>query len=150
MSLLIDHIDGDPSMFQSEKDSKGHTPLHMARNVASARCLVEYGFDPSISGFKSTWMCPSILFLRDNEVKTPLEHCEKWGNKEKANYLDSFESLSLVDPATMQLSAGEAGLNQFERFLARRVYYTVLCKIPIGHDVALRVMAFLCPVDVMK
>jgi ankyrin repeat protein len=126
------------------------TLLHMAQNVALAKYLVEYGFDPSISGFQSTWMCPSILFLRDNEGNTPLEDCEKLKKKEKAKYLDSFESLSLVDPATMQLSTGEAGLDQFQRFLARRVYYIVLCKIPIGHDVALRVMAFLSPVDVMK
>jgi ankyrin repeat protein len=131
------------------RNKDGRTPLHMAQNVASAKSLVEYGFDPSISGFQPTWMCPSILFLRDNRGKTPLEHCEKW-EKEKAKYFDSFESLPLVDPATMQLSAGEAGLDQFQRFLARRVYYIVLCKIPIGHDVALRVMAFLSPVDVMK
>ena len=150
MSLLFDHIDGGPSMLYSKKNSKGYTPLHIARNVASTRCLVEYGFDPSISGFQSTWMCPSILFLRDNRGKTPLEHCEKWKNKGKAKYLGSFESLSLVDPATMKLSAGEAGLNRFQRFLARRVYYTVLCKIPTGHGVALRVVAFLHPADVMK
>ena len=150
ISLLFNHIDGDQRTFLLRKHHhNGCTPLHMARNVASARHLVEYGFDPSTSGFRSTWMCPSILFIRNNEGKTPLEQSAKC-NKKKAKYLGSFESLSLVDPATMKLSAGEAGLNRFQRFLARRVYYTVLCKIPTGHDVALRVMACLCPADVMK
>ena len=63
-------------------------------------------------------------------------------------YLASFESLPLVDPATMKLSAG---LDPFQRFLARRVYYIALCKIPTGPDVALRVMTFLRPAaGVMK
>ena len=152
MRLLFKHADGDdPRTLLSEKHStNARTALHLARTVASARWLVEYGFDPLTSVVQSTWMCPSIFFLRDNEGNTPLEHCEKLKKKEKAKYLDSFESLSLVDPATMQLSTGEAGLDQFQRFLARRVYYIVLCKIPIGHDVALRVMAFLSPADVMK
>jgi hypothetical protein len=57
----------------------------MAQNVASAKSLVEYGFDPSISRFQLTWMCPSILFLRDNEGNTPLEHCEKLKKKEEAS-----------------------------------------------------------------
>ena len=62
-------------------------------------------------------------------------------------YLGSFESLPLVDLATMKLSQG---LNEFQRFLARRIYYTILCKLPSGPDFGRRIMAFLAPADVMK
>ena len=147
LNLWFNHIDGGLRTVLSMKDSHGCTPLHMARNVASARRLAEYGFDPSTSVVQSTWMCPSILFIRDDFGKTPLEESEEWRNEEKAKYLASFESLPLVDPATMKLSAG---LDLFQRFLARRVYYTALCKIPTGHNVSLCIMAFLCPSDVMK
>ena len=148
MRLLFHHINGDPRMVLSMKDFDGSTPLHLAMRVDSARCLVENGFDPSsASVFQSTWMCPSVLFIPSNEGQTPLEESEEWRNKELAKYLASFESLSLVDPATMKLSAG---LDLFQRFLARRVYYTALCKIPTGHNVSLCIMAFLCPADVMK
>ena len=126
MRLLFKHADGDdPRTLLSEKHStNARTALHLARTVASARWLVEYGFDPLTSVIQSTWMCPSILFIPNDEGKTPGDKSKKRGDQaKKAKYLDSFESLPLVNPATMKFSAG---LDPFQRFLARRVYYIAL------------------------
>ena len=97
-------------------------------------------------------MCPTLLSIRNKAGDTPRKRAAKRAAELRMtdavyNYLDSFESLPLIDLTTMKLSRG---LNEFQRFLARRIYFTTLCKLsPVG-DVALRVMAFLAPVDVMK
>jgi hypothetical protein len=41
-------------------------------------------------------------------------------------------------------------LNEFQRFLARRICLTTLRKSPQGNDVALRVMVSLSPADATK
>jgi hypothetical protein len=41
-------------------------------------------------------------------------------------------------------------LNQFQRFLVRHIYYTILCKLSLGPDMGIRVMAYLSPADAMK
>jgi hypothetical protein len=81
-------------------------------------------------------MYPTRLSIRNEQGKTPCE-----------TYLASFEDLPLINLATMKLSPG---LNEFQRFLARRIHYTVLRKLPSGPAVAFRIMAFLCPSDAMK
>ena len=149
INYLFDTIDVDPRTLFSVKDDDGDTPLHCLKSLASANCLVEYGFDSSTSGLQSTWMCPTLLSIRNKQGQTPYE--EATTQKERRNvvekYLDSFESLPLADLATMKLSPG---LNDFQRFLARRIYYTILCKLPSGPDLGRRIMAFLAPADVMK
>ena len=122
-------------------DMYGNTPRVGARSVDLAKGLVEYGFDSATSGVQSTWMSPT-LFVRNKDSKTTTINQR---NPVLAKYLDSFEFLPLVDQATMSMSPD---LNEFQRFLARRVYYTVLPKL--GRDIALLVMAFLSPADVMK
>jgi hypothetical protein len=102
-------------------------------------------------------MCPTLLNIQNKQGKTPYEVAKQTSNKEvfltdeylgTSKYLDSFESLPLmVDLATMKLSPG---LNDFQRFLARRIYYTILCKLPSGPDFGRRIMAFLAPADLMK
>ena len=138
----------DARDFFSMKDNFGDTPLHHAQSLASAKALVEYGFDVATSGVESTWICPSLLSVRNDQDETPPERAYIHGRKEVEKYLNSFESLPLVHLTTMKLSPG---MNEFQRFLARRVYFTTLCKLPLGNkDLALRVMAFLSPGDVMK
>ena len=41
-------------------------------------------------------------------------------------------------------------LNQFQRFLVRHIYYTILRKLSLGTDIGRRVMTYLSPADVMK
>jgi ankyrin repeat protein len=138
----------DARTLLSMKDHNGDTPLHHAKSLVSAKALVEYGFDVATSGMESTWMCPSLLSVRNDRNRTPLERAAIYGRKEVEKYLNSFTSLPLVHLTTMKLSPG---MNEFQRFLARRVYFTTLCKLPLGNkDLALRVMAFLSPGDVMK
>jgi hypothetical protein len=158
MYLLFDAA-GDERAWFLMKDMFGNTPLHCTGSVAVAKHLVEYGFDPSaIQGVRSVWMCPTLFSSRNKKGKTPCEVAKdvqksridterKKKFKAVAKYLDSFESLPLVDPTTMKLSAG---LNEFQRSLARRIYSTTLCRLHPGRDVVLRVMAFLFPADVMK
>ena len=143
INCLFDSVDIDPRTLFSMKNNDGDTPLHYVTGVASAECLIEYGFDPSTSGLQSTWMCPTCLSIRNERGKTP---CEMSAHGAKT-YLASFKDLPLINLATMKLSPG---LNEFQRFLARRIYYTVLRKLPPGPDVAFRIMAFFCPADAMK
>ena len=147
-TCLFDSVDIDPRTLCSMKNIVGTMALHYSRSLASAKCLIEYGFDSSTSGLQSTWMCPTLLSIRNKHGKSPydLVKQEKIGVV-VANYLESFESLPLVDLATMKLSPG---LNEFQCFLARRIYYTILCKLPSGPDFGRRIMAFLAPADVMK
>ena len=134
--------------FNSIQTPGGNTPLHLVGSIATAKCLIEYGFDPSTSGVQSTWMCPTLFSTRNNEGKMPHKCAKKpLLRKALAKYLDSFESLPLVDLTTMKLSTD---MNDFQRFLARRIYYTTLRKISPGRDVAVLIMAFLSPADVMK
>ena len=134
--------------FNSIQTPGGNTPLHLVGSIATAKCLIEYGFDPSTSGVQSTWMCPTLFSTRNNEGKMPHKCAKKpLLRKALAKYLDSFESLPLVDLTTMKLSTD---MNDFQRFLARRIYYTTLCKISPGQHVAVLIMAFLSPADVMK
>ena len=134
--------------FNSIQTPGGNTPLHLVGSIATAKCLIEYGFDPSTSGVQSTWMCPTLFSTRNNEGKMPHKCAKKpLLRKALAKYLDSFESLPLVDLTTMKLSTD---MNDFQRFLARRIYYTTLRKLPPGQHVAVRIMAFLSPADVMK
>ena len=134
--------------FNSIQTPGGNTPLHLVGSIATAKCLIEYGFDPSTSGVQSTWMCPTLFSTRNNEGKMPHKCAKKPLLREAlAKYLDSFESLPLVDLTTMKLSTD---MNDFQRFLARRIYYTTLCKISPGQHVAVLIMAFLSPADVMK
>ena len=101
-------------------------------------------------------MCPTLLSIRNKQGKTPYEAVKQHYKKEVIvthkyletfTYLDSFESLPLVDLATMKLSPG---LTEFQRFLTRRIYYTILRKLLSGSDFGRRIMAFLAPADVMK
>ena len=101
-------------------------------------------------------MCPTLLSIRNKKGRTPYDAVKQHYKKEvivthkyleTCKYLYSFESLPLVDLATMKLSPG---LNEFQRFLARRIYYTILRKLPSGPDFGRRIMAFLAPADVMK
>jgi hypothetical protein len=148
VNRLFDAVDDDPNIWFSLKtNNQEDTPLHVVTTLASAKCLVEYGFDSSTSGVQSTWMCPTLLSIRNKEDVTPRERAAKLRRTDAAKYFDSFESFPLIDLTTMRLSRG---LNEFQRFLASRIYFTVLCKLSPGDDVALRVMAFLAPVDVMK
>ena len=84
---------------------------------------------------------------KDNAQRTHLDDEQKKMLVAVAKNLKSFECLPMVDPTTMKLSAG---LNEFQRSLARRIYSTTLCRLHPGRDVVLRVMAFLFPADVMK
>ena len=135
--------------FNSIQTPGGNTPLHLVGSIATAKCLIEYGFDPSTSGVQSTWMCPTLFSTRNNEGNTPHGECATKPvlREAVAKYLDSFESLPLVDLTTMKLSTD---MNDFQRFLARRIYYTTLRKISPGRDIAVLIMAFLSPADVMK
>ena len=47
INYLFDTIDVDPRTLFSVKDDDGDTPLHCLQSLASANCLVEYGFDSS-------------------------------------------------------------------------------------------------------
>ena len=145
----------DPRPLFAIDGANGDTPLHQLRDVAFAKCLIEYSFDPPTSGVQSTWICPTLFSTRNTTGETPVEKAammtknvtgyyrKHYAAVEK--YLDSYESLPLVDLSTMKYSPG---LNKFQRFLTRRIYYTTLPKL--GPDVALRVMAYLSPADVMK
>ena len=149
---LFDSMTADPRPLVLTQDCRGETPLHNVRMVAVAKCLIEYSFDPETSGVvQSTWMCPSVFSIRNNKGETSLDKATTRYNRQhyKAvkKYLDSFESLPLVDAATMMFTTE---LNQFQRFLARRIYYTILRKLSLGSDIGLRVMAYLSPADVMK
>jgi hypothetical protein len=155
---LFGSMSTDPRPLFSIRDTRGDTPLHNAPHVALAKCLIEYSFDPETSGVQSTWICPSVLSIRNNKGETPLDkattRCKHVflhthdGQHHKAvkEYLDSFES-PLVDVATMMFTTE---LNGFQRFLARRIYYTILRKLSLGTDIGRRVMTYLSPADVMK
>ena len=149
LTCLSDPVHIDPRTLFSMKNEEGDTSLHMVLSIATAKCLVEHGFDPSTSGVQSTWMCPTLFSTRNNEGNTPHGECATKPvlREAVAKYLDSFESLPLVDLTTMKLSTD---MNDFQRFLARRIYYTTLRKLPPGQHVAVRIMAFLSPADVMK
>ena len=156
LNCLFDAVDIDPRTLFSMKDNDGDTPLHLLQSLTSAKFLVEYGYDSSTTGLQSTWMCPTLLSIRNKQGKTPYEAVKQSYKKEvivthmyleTCKYLYSFESLPLVDLATMKLSPG---LNEFQRFLARRIYYAILCKLPSGPDFGRRIMAFLAPTDVMR
>ena len=127
---------------------RGDSPLHcLEEGVASAMCLVECGFDSTSCGVQSTWMCPTMFSIRNSRGETPYGSAtEKGYLPDVAKYLDSFESLPLINLASMKVNTE---LNEFQRFVARRIYYTTLCK-KLCPDVAFRVMAFLSPADVMK
>jgi hypothetical protein len=158
---LFDSMSADPRPLFSIRNNKGNTPLHHVRLVDLAKCLIECSFDPETSGVQSTWMCPSVFSIRNNKGETPLDKAtRRWKHwphyliypdglnyKAVKEYLDSFESLPLVDVATMMLTKE---LNQFQRFLARRIYYTILRKLSLGTDIGRRVMTYLSPADVMK
>ena len=151
INCLLDTVDIDQKTLFSIQNDVGNAALHLTKSAAWAACLVEYGFDSSTSVLQSTWMCPTLLSvllsIRNKANMTPFEvPMNKHGILAKV-YLGSFESLPLVDLATMKLSPG---LNEFQRFLARRIYYTILCKLPSGPDFGRRIMAFLAPADVMK
>lgn len=62
-------------------------------------------------------------------------------------YLYSFEVTPLINLHTMKASPE---LNGFERFLAKRLYFTTLSKVFPSPDLAFRVMVFLSPADVMR
>jgi len=138
----------DPAVLWLMKDNSGNTPLYLSSTVASAKSSVEYGFDPSTSGVRKTWMCPTLLSIENDDCDTPPQKTSTRLNRTAiVQYLDSFESVALIDLGTMKSSPE---LNDFQRFLARRIYYMVLTNLSLGHDMALRVMAFLSPADVMK
>ena len=140
----------DPAVLCSMKDNCGNTPLHLtplARTVDSVKSLVEYGFDPSTSGVRKTWVCLLVFSIENDNGDTPYKTAAKRSRTAIVQYLDSFESLPLIDLGAMKL---RPELNDFQRFLARRIYYMVLTNLPLEHDTALRVMAFLSPADVMK
>ena len=146
MKLLFEIT--DPAVLWLMKDNSGNTPLYLSSTVASAKSSVEYGFDPSTSGVRKTWVCPTLLSIENDDCDTPPQETSTRLNRTAiVQYLDSFESVPLIDLGTMKSSPE---LNDFQRFLARRIYYMVLTNLPLGHDTALRVMAFLSPADVMK
>ena len=140
---LFDSMSTDPRPLLSIQDHSGGTSLHNVWCVALAKCLIEYSFDPETSGVQSTWMCPSIFSIRNIKGETPHDVVTRKGKEDsllgnhRQNYKavkkvpDSFKSLPLIDAATMTFTTE---LNQFQRFLARRIYYTTLCKLPPGHS----------------
>lgn len=164
------------SLVLKQSTNNGRCSLHYALNTAVARCLVEYGYDPIRSGVESTWMCPSIFVIRDKAGDTALGAAKRHASVVQAElrasvvdgrgflgpgysrqslealrdletYLYSFESLPLIDLETMKASTE---LNGLQRFLAKRLYFTTLAKVLPLQDLALRVMSFLSPADVMK
>ena len=152
LNCLFNAVDIDPRTLFSMKDNDGDTPLHLLQSLTSAKVLVEYGYDSSTTGLQSTWMCPTILSTRNKQGQTPYQEVKQFYDEtlkylKVSTYLDYFESLPMVDLATMKLSPG---LNEFQRFLARRIYYTILRKLPSGPDFGRRIMAFLAPADVMR
>lgn len=68
-----------------------------------------------------------------------------WTVKPFKHYLAPFEDLLPIDLTNMKLSVG---LNDFQRFLARRIYFATLSKLPVRDAIALRIMAFLSPTHV--
>ena len=60
LHCLFDAVDIDPRTLFSVKNNDGKIPLHWLKGLASAKCLVEYGYDSSTTGLQSTWMCPTL------------------------------------------------------------------------------------------
>ena len=63
----------------------------------------------------------ALLLTRNHAGQTSLEEAAKHGRKEVKKLLDLFESVLLVGLSTMKLTTR---LHEFQRFLARRLYYT--------------------------
>jgi hypothetical protein len=109
----------------------------LAHSAASANDLVEYGFEASTltCGLQSTCMCPPVFAILGGIGRIP---CDEAGKRKGVRcrrgdtasheaielYFDSFDSLPLIDLPTMKLSPG---LNEFQRFLAQRIYSTTSC-----------------------
>ena len=71
MNRLLDSVDSDPRTLFSMKDSDGYS-------LASAKFLVKYGFESWTSGLQSTWMCPTLLSIWNEQGKTPYKWPKHW------------------------------------------------------------------------